>query len=97
MSLFPIRLKPGGTITVHLRLQVSIPLWVDRKDYLVYPNGEKVLRQRRGLQQIETLGNGQSLPLRHTTILGIAPAIGQGAKAIGSSSTAIGNGAGIRR
>lgn len=43
MSLFPIRLKRGGTITIHLRMNTMIPLWVDRKDYLVYPNGERKL------------------------------------------------------
>ncbi len=47
MSLFPIRLKPGGTLTVHLRLQVRIPLWVHRRDYLIDPHQNRKLCYER--------------------------------------------------
>lgn len=43
MSLFPIRLRPGGTITVHLRFAPKFPGWVLRRDYLVDPHGQKKL------------------------------------------------------
>lgn len=49
MSLFPIRLRPGGTITVHLRFAAKFPGWVSRKDYLIDPKGGKSLCYERTL------------------------------------------------
>src|SRR4051812_7642335 len=47
MSLFPKRLKPGGTITVHLRFASRFPVWIHRKDFLIDPKGEKKLCYER--------------------------------------------------
>lgn len=52
MSLFPLRLKPGGTITVHLRWQSNSPIFVLRKDWLIDPNGNKTLCYERLLPYI---------------------------------------------
>src|SRR4051794_12699574 len=49
MSLFPIRLRPGGTITVHVRMKVSEPRWVHRHDTLVDPLGRRTLCHDRWL------------------------------------------------
>ena len=49
MSLFPIRLAPGGTITIHLRLAVKFPLWIHRRDFLILPDGDRVLTHERTL------------------------------------------------
>jgi len=52
MSLFPIRLKPGGTITVHLRYNAHFPVWVHRRDHYVDPNAKKTLCYERILPYI---------------------------------------------
>lgn len=49
MSLFPIRLSPGGTITVHLRWQCNFPIWIHRKDWLIDPKGKRTLCYERML------------------------------------------------
>jgi len=47
MSLFPLRLKPGGVITVHLRWHSNFPMWIERKDWLIDPHGKKTLCYER--------------------------------------------------
>jgi len=41
VSLFPTRLKPGGTVTIHLRSTARMPIWVKKKAFVVDPNGRK--------------------------------------------------------
>ena len=41
MSLFPGRLKPGGTITIHLRSTAFFPIWVQKKVFVVDPHGKR--------------------------------------------------------
>lgn len=52
MSLFPIRLKPGGTITVHLRFRGPNPVWIQRKDYLIDPRGQRKICYERTIPYI---------------------------------------------
>lgn len=76
MSLFPIRIKPGGSITVHLRMEASFPIWVKRRDFLVDPNGNRTLVYERLLPFVPPptkSDGGNSMQGRCGQILGGAP------------------------